>query len=105
MSWTQSFWAGQGKDGKVNSLPDNFRAKYPTLAEVFEGSAPGTKENPAAPSCSVILFLEGSQLKFCLSPKVGNRIAFGCIGQPLEALECLESELLAGHFEWKVSRR
>lgn len=105
MSWKESFWSGQSQNGKAATLPLDFKAKYPTLAEVLEGEGTGTKENPATPACSVVLFAEGDRLKFCITPRVGNRVGFGCVREAVRGLEGLESELSGGSVEWKLSKR
>jgi len=105
MSWKDQFWAGQAKASGKPSLPDDFRAKYPTLTEVLEGHETSDQAGTACPTASLVLFAESTQLKFCVTPRTGNRVAFGCLPRALDGLDGVEAELAAGKFEWKLSKR
>lgn len=103
--YVDSFGGGHGRNGGADNLPAEFVKAFPALTEVLVGRKEETTGNCLVPPATINLFVEGSQLKFCLIPKAGNRIAFGCVGKPVEGLVGLESAILGGKFEWKTSKR
>ena len=104
-SYSESFKEASSRNGSSGVLPKEFRERYPTLAEVLEGGGPVPEGQVPVPPATVNLFVEGVQLKFCIMPRYGNRIAFGCVQEPLDGFLSIERALSAGAFEWKLSKR
>jgi hypothetical protein len=86
-------------------LPEEFQARFPVLTEALQGTYDAGNGKAVVPPCTINLFLEGGQLKFCVIPKDDARVAFGCVREPWEGLAGVESELAARRFEWKISKR
>lgn len=84
---------------------EEFRQEYPTLASVFEGVQGDGNGTPGVSAATISLFWEGGILKFCINPKIGNRVAFGSVRDPVKGLAALEAALCQGQFEWKISRK
>jgi len=78
--------------------------EVPLLAKCFVGVT-GEDGKTQLPPCSLILFLDGDLLKFCLSPKIGTDVAFGCVQEPFYSLEGVERALEQDKFEWKKGNR
>lgn len=78
--------------------------ELPNLIDAFTGvlDADGRwKHGPA----TIMLFCEGGKLKFCLSPKFSQSVAFGVVPDPDKPFHSIEQELALGHFEWKNRSR
>jgi hypothetical protein len=86
-------------------VPEEFAAEYPSIAEVLNGVFVPDNQAESVPPATIMLFAEEGRLKFCISPKTGPRIAFGCITDPAKGLGGLEDEIVLGRFEWKLGRR
>lgn len=94
-------YMSQDGDGQLSS-PNivALREDYPNLTEALLG-AKGPDGKIAIWPSTLMLFLEGDVLKFCLSPKVGDKVAFGTILDPSKGLLGIEQALESGKFEWK----
>lgn len=79
------------------------REEFPELTQAFKGTK-NVEGQVVLPPCTLMLFLDGDRLGFCLSPKTGLRVAFGSVPDPAKGLAGVEAELAAGHFEWKNKR-
>lgn len=79
------------------------RDECPELASILGGSR-NSMGGWEVPPCTVMLFVEGDRLKFCLSPQTGNRVAFGVLKDPTKGLLSLEEELVKGAYEWKARK-
>jgi len=91
----------QTKDGpQVAALRD----EYPAMVEAMRG-VPSEVPGETVWPCTVMLFLEGDTLKFCLNPKSGNRVAFGSVADASKGLSGVEQALVNGDFEWKARGR
>jgi len=77
---------------------------HPCIADVLCGVDPVDGSEESSPALSIILFVEGSALKFCLSRYKGAEKAFGTIGAPSDVLNSLEAALAAGDYEWVHKR-
>jgi hypothetical protein len=89
------------QDGpQVMSLRDEF----PAIVEAMKGVTDATGAYVVWP-CTVMLFLEGDTLKFCLNPKSGNRVAFGTVSDAGKGLHGVEQAIVDGNFEWKARGR
>lgn len=78
--------------------------RWPCIADVLCGVEAADGSEDSSPPLSIIFFVEGASLKFCLSRYKGTERAFGTIGAPALGLDGLEAALAAGDFEW-TSRR
>lgn len=86
-------------------VPEEFASEYPAVAEVLNGVFNKDNQAESVPPATIMLFAEEGRLKFCISPKTGPRIAFGCLRDPAKGLGSLEDEIALGRFEWKLGRR
>ncbi len=94
-------YLSQDGDGQLSS-PNivQMRDEYPNLTQALIG-ARGPDNKLVIWPATLMLFLEGDQLKWCLSPKVGDKVAFGTVLDPSKGLTDVESALKLGKFEWK----
>jgi hypothetical protein len=86
-------------------VPEEFASEYPAVAEVLNGVFVKDDQTQSVPPATIMLFAEEGRLKFCISPKTGPRVAFGCITDPSKGFSGLENEIALGRFEWKLGRR
>jgi len=92
---------GQTTAGKVDEeLWGDLILEIPEVIDAFTGSVDADGRWKRGP-CTVMMFVEGSKLKFCLSPKFSSSVAFGVIPDPDKPFHSMEAELNLGHFEWK----
>ncbi len=103
-SYAESYSKGMQASAQ-NKLSIEFEEQYPSIAQMFHGQMSPDGAQCLVPPASINLFVEGSQMKFCINPKTGNRVAFGCIPDPSKGFDALEVELAKGRFEWKISKR
>lgn len=73
---------------------------YPELQSVLCGE-PARDGRPSAPPSTLMLFIEGERLKFCLSPREGDLVAFGGPLDVSKLAESLEHCIAAGDYDWK----
>lgn len=100
-AYSESFNASINGRATAGNLPEEFAESYPTLATVLCGE-PATEQCPkGVPPGTVSIFADGGKLKFCISPKIGANIAFGCFADPVKGLDDLEVQLSQGRFEWR----
>lgn len=93
--------ASQTEDGvQVAAL----REEFPAITEALKG-VPSDVPGETVWPCTLMLFLEGDTLKFCLNPKSGNRVAFGSVPDAAKGLHGVESAIVNGNFEWKARGR
>jgi hypothetical protein len=100
-SYIQSWRGKNGSTKAGGTLPPEFADAYPTLFAVLCGEVEGEGVGSRAPKATINLFEEGGKLKFCVCPKEGVEVAFGCFADPVKGLDDLESQLAAQRFEWK----
>ena len=72
----------------------------PSLVEAFTGTVDESKRWVVGP-CTVMIFYEAGKLKFCLSPKFTNKVAFGVIDDPVHPWDGIEKAIENGKLEWK----
>lgn len=102
-SFVKSYFSQDGDGQRSSPEVQAILAEWPNLGEALLGGRdPDGKE--AVPPITLMLFLEGDKLKFCLNPKWGAKVAFGTIPDASKGLEAVEAELAAGRFEWKKRR-
>ena len=94
-----------GVDGQGLVLPEAFRTAFPNLALVLCGLPSAGGGVPSIPRASLTLFEEGGKVKFVISPKIGQEVAFGTLTEPETGFQGLEWELAEGRYEWKRGSR
>lgn len=100
----ESFSRSEPTNGAATQLELDMRKRWPTVADALFGVTIAGNASASFPSCSIILFVEGDRLKYCLTPQGKDRVAFGTISTPLDGLDGLESSLAAGDFAWRAKR-
>lgn len=99
----QSYSTSSPANGEDTPFLAALREEYPELATCLRGTK-NVDGQCVLPPCTLMLFLDGDRIGFCLSPKAGTRVAFGSLSDPSKGLAGVESEIAAGHFEWKNKR-
>lgn len=101
------------RDSFLHSVPTNgvpsplelaIRERWPNLADALFGVSCADDASASFPSCSIIMFVEGDRLKFCLTPQGKDRVAFGTFSAPLDGFSGLEAALAAGDFAWRAKK-
>jgi hypothetical protein len=99
----QSYSTSNVKKGELTPVQMALKEEMPELIAAMLGSF--TIEGTCVmPPCSLILFLEGDRMGWCLTPRQGSKCAFGTLPDPSKGLAGVEAEMEAGHFEWKQKR-
>lgn len=105
MSNYQESWNAAGGDNQRKAVvPVEFAEEYPSLAAVFGGIEVPPGEQGGVPPATINLWFEGGELRFCIMPRVGNRIAFGVVSDAAKGFASLEAEVSQGRFGWKNGR-
>jgi|SRR6516162_6572418 hypothetical protein len=94
----------QEREG-LRTIPGPFRDKYPALALCMGGILDEEGARVRLSAASVTLFWEGEQLKFAVSPRFDNKVAFGTVADPLQALASIDRAISEGQIGWKTGRR
>jgi hypothetical protein len=79
----------------------SFAVKYPETAALFCGTF-DEKGVMDVPPFSVRLFINGGELKFCISRKDEKLAGFGVISNVENILESIEEALLGDAIGWKA---
>jgi hypothetical protein len=103
-TFRKSLEASSSMSPGASELELRMRSAWPNLADALFGVIGVVDQSVALPSCSIILFVEGDRLKYCLTPQGSDKVAFGTISEPLEGFSGLESSLAAGDFAWRAKR-
>lgn len=105
MSHYQDSWnRADGDRGHNAGIPESFREEYPALSQVLGGVPVGKGETGGVPAATVNIWFEGGELRFCIMPRLGNRVAFGVAPSPEKGLAAIETEVAAGRFGWKPTK-
>jgi len=103
-NWATAY-ANRGKGGVSDSKAvEGLSEDYPELAKLLcgiPGKASGTFEVPRA---TLMFFVEGSRLKFCINIQDGDECAFGCCDDPSKPWHSVNRALADGDFEWKSKK-
>lgn len=75
--------------------------QWPNMVQAFVGRKNELGHWEPGPA-TLMIFLEGDQMKFCLSPKYTTKVCFGCISDPSMILDSVEQALTTGKCEWKL---
>lgn len=78
--------------------------EYPAVAWALAGRPPGHAEGAEYPA-TLMVFFDGGKLKYCLSPKIGQSVAFGTIEDPTQPMASIEASIREGKYEWKTRKR
>lgn len=103
-SYRESFQAASTEREGLPNIPAAFRSRFPALSEVLGGIVEEGTGKLSIPAATLNLFWEGGELKFCIIPRFGNRVAFGSVPEPHKGIESLEREIAAGRVGWKISK-
>jgi len=97
---------------KVNDKSDEYEEnrasiavlmdEFPEICATLLGTPPLFEGTPVAPG-TIRLFINGGRLKAMLSPKNSDLALYTTIQHPEHLLECLESNLQEGKYDWKKS--
>lgn len=103
-SFVKSFISQDGGEQRLSPEISAFHDEFPELCDAMLGAKdPDGKQ--AIPPVTLMLFVEGDKVKFCLSPKYGDKIAFGTLVGAEKGLSGVEQAIKAGQFEWKKRGR
>lgn len=89
-------------DGSIDPLAEQ-REAFPNLADAFQGLKGEDGKWIIGPA-TLLIFPEGENLKFCLSPKGVAWIVFGIVGDPYHVFESVDHALATGRCERKVRK-
>lgn len=104
-TYASRWQAAVGVDGHGSQLPEDFRDAFPNIALLLCGLPSPGGSVQSVPRASVTIFEEGGKVKFVISPKQGQEVAFGTITEPEKGFTGLEWELAEGRYEWKKGSR
>lgn len=104
-TYGDSYRSGKPSSAGGPQVPSEFVSEYPSCAAVLAGIWSDDGKECQVPPASIIVFAEGGKLKFCISPKVGNMVAFGTCEDSSKGLGAIEAAIEGCHFEWKKARR
>lgn len=100
----QSYSTSVTKTDEDDPVTLALREDYPELTNALRGTK-NVEGHCVMPPCTLMIFLNEGRLGWCLSPKSGSKVAFGTVTDPSKGLQCVESEIAKGNFEWKNSPR
>ncbi len=93
----------EGEAGRDRCLED-LASAFPMVASCLGGISGPTPEE-SLPSSTIMVFVDGGRVKFCLSPSEGPDVAFGVVHDPVLIWESISAELIEGNVEWKRRSR
>lgn len=99
----QTYSSSAGGKEEANALPEEFLSKFPILSEALAGVYDSSGKCKMS-KATLMIFLDGGRLKFCISPQGSPRVAFGMLPGVFPSFQTVEDELKAGKFEWKSKR-
>lgn len=94
--------AADGESGPA--VPGSFADCFPLLAQFFGGIRDESGKSWKLWPCTVSLWFDSGNLKFCVSPKCGPKVCFGSVKRLGEGLDGLEAALANGDCEWKTRK-
>jgi hypothetical protein len=100
-TYRESYAKGASQAGFSRFVSEEFEQEFPMVSNVFAGEYDADGKTCIVPSASIVLFAEAGKLKFCITPRVGNRVAFGTCDDPVKGLASVEQALARGNYEWK----
>jgi len=86
--------------GGVHLLLPEFVESFPELALAMAGAEASEGRAAVAPH-NLVLFWESDRMKFSLTNRDAASVCFGCVPDPIQALQSIERELQQERFEWK----
>jgi len=89
--------------GIVEAVPPEFAESYPALAEVLAGAPAGDGMDAMYPH-TVMIFVEGGRLKFCLNCSQSLAVGFGTIEDGSKPLEGIDKAIAEDRIDWRVRR-
>jgi hypothetical protein len=104
MGLRDSYRQWSPSNGAPSELEQLIRRRWPNVADALFGVSNAEDAANSLPSCSIIMFVEGDRLKFCLTPQGKEQVAFGTISRPTDGFDGLEAALAAGDFAWRSKK-
>jgi len=90
--------------GIVELAPHEFRESYPALSEALSGAPAGDGMDAMFPH-TVMIFLEGGRLKWCLNASQANAVGFGTVEDPSKPLESIDRAIAEDRIDWRVRKQ
>lgn len=103
-TFRDSFRGLKPSAGEQSALEIDIRKCWPNLADCLFGVPSADGGEPLMPSCSIVMFIEGDRLKYCLTPQGSTHVAFGTISAPMEGFNGLEASLERGDYAWRAKK-
>lgn len=90
--------------GIVEAVPPEFRESYPAIAEVLSGAPAGEGMDAMYPH-TVMIFVEGGRIKFCLNCSQSQAVGFGTIEDGSKPLEGIERAIAEDRIDWRARKQ
>lgn len=103
-SYKETWNAADGDNRNRATIPPSFREEYPCLSEVLGGVPADADQRGGVPPATINVWFEGGELRFCIMPRLGSRVAFGVVTSPEKGFAGLEAEVASGRFGWKQGK-
>lgn len=94
----------QTETGEENPLRLAILERWPNLADVWFGCPMNDDKTLWSPCYTVMLFAEGSKLKFILNHRGASETGYGTIPEPLAGFDGLEAALASGQFSLRATK-
>lgn len=85
-------------------LARELKEKWPNIADALCGCHCESDPSLSTPPYTIMLFLEGPCLKFCITTQESRDVAFGVVQEALLGFDGLEKSLEAGQFSWRLKK-
>jgi hypothetical protein len=99
-----SLQRSNGDDSARQEAYSQLRQHWPGIADALFGTKGEEGGWPSTPPFSIILFVEGHQLKFCLRSDEHSMSCFGCVRDIANGFDGLENALQEGQFSWRPKK-
>lgn len=83
-------------------LCEEFRSRFPNLAEAFGGQLDENGVKHVRHPGTITMWFEVDRFKFVVCPRYSSKIAFGSGTDGLGGFSEIEQALDLGNFEWKL---
>lgn len=96
-----SLQSSAGDNSERSDAHNAMRQRWPSIADALFGTVGTEGGYPSTPPFTIVLFVEGPQLKFCLRSDDHPMNCFGCVRAALDGFDGLEKALAEGQFSWR----
>lgn len=100
-SWKDQYLSAGSRGVVDENLWGEIILEIPTLVEAMTGSVDDKGSWVMGPA-TLMMFVEGGKLKFCLSPKYTAKVCFGPVDDVERPFLAIEKALQDGRCEWKA---